>query len=142
MNTKLKLIFLASILINVLLAGFLIGELPRRFESGVSRQQQMDQALKKLPEPERARFREKLERMRKDAGPMRDQMRAAREKAIGILIKDPFDEAAYEQQITTINDLRDRMTQRMAMSFKEAALDLPPERRTVLAEMLKRPPTR
>jgi uncharacterized membrane protein len=142
MNAKLKLAFLASILINVLLAGFLLGGLPRRFERGVSRQQQMEKALKELPEPEQARFREKLDRMRKDAGPIRDRMREEREKAIGILIKDPFDEAAYERQVTTINDLRDRMTQHMAISFKEAALDLPPERRTVVAEMLKRPPPR
>jgi uncharacterized membrane protein len=142
MNAKLRLAFLASILINVLLAGFLLGALPRRFESDASRQQQMEQALKELPEPQQARFREKLDRMRKEVGPMNDKMREAREKAIGILIKEPFDEAAYERQVTQINDLRERMTQHMAISFKEAVLDLPPERRTVLADMLKRPPPR
>jgi len=142
MNAKLKLAFLASILINVLLAGFLLGALPRRFERGVSRQQQMEKALKELPEPGQARFREKLDRMRKDIGPMSDRMREAREAAIRILIAEPFDEGTYDRQIDTINELRDRMTQHMARSFKEAALDLPPESRTVLAEMLKRPPPR
>lgn len=142
MNTKLKLAFLASILANVLLAGVFLGELPRRFDGGSSRQQQMDKALQDFPAPMQARFREKIDHMRKDVEPIRDRMREAREAAIRILIAEPFDEGAYDRQIDTINDLRVRMTQRMAVSFKEAALDLPPERRSVLAEMLKRPPPR
>ena len=38
MNAKLKFAFLASLLVNVFLIGVLLGNLARRFEEGVSRE--------------------------------------------------------------------------------------------------------
>ena len=57
MNAKLKFAFLASLLVNVFLVGVLLGELPRRFDEGVSREERMEKAIEALPEPLRARFR-------------------------------------------------------------------------------------
>jgi uncharacterized membrane protein len=141
MNKKLKFVFLASILLNVLLGGVLLGELPRRLDRSLSRQEQMDKAIKELPEPMRSRFRDKMEQARKDVEPIRDQIQEARNETIRVFIAEPFDEAAYDRQVSKITDLRVQLAKRMAASMKEAAKELPPEQRQALAEAFKRPPT-
>ena len=140
MNGKLKIAFLASLLVNVLLLGVLLGALPHRFEKGHPRQQRIEKALKELPEPVQARFREKMESLGEDGEPLREQSRKAREEAIRILIAEPFDEAAYDQQISKINELRIQMATHMAKVVKDVARDLPREQREVLAEVLRRRP--
>jgi uncharacterized membrane protein len=135
MNQKLKWIVLASILLNVLLVGILFGQLPRRMDRDVYRQQIMEQAVKKLPESTREPFRQKLEHMRIAAEPIRRQIREARDESIRIVITEPFDEAAFNRQVRRINDLRVQM----ADILKEAAKNLPPEQKLALGESMKRP---
>jgi uncharacterized membrane protein len=140
MNAKLKFAFLASLLVNVFLIGVLLGELPRRFEEGVSREDRMEKEIEKLPEPLRAQFRGKMERMREGSEQLRNQIQEAREEALRILIAEPFDGTAYDRQVSKIHDLYGQRAKRMAELVKEVAKDLPPEQRQVLAEVLKRPP--
>ena len=96
MNTTVKLTFVASLVLNVLLVGVLLGRLPR--EVGFGRQQRIERALKDLPEPTQTRFREKFQQMRAGSEPLRKQIVVAREEAIRVLGADPFDEAAYDRQ--------------------------------------------
>lgn len=140
MNAKLKFAFLASLLVNVFLVGILLGELPHRFEERLSREERMEKAIEALPEPLRARFRGKLERMREGSEQLRDQIQEAREEAIRILVAEPFDGPAYDRQVNKIHELYGQRSQRMAEIVKEVAKDLSPEQRQVLAEVLKRPP--
>ena len=101
----------------------------------------MEKAVEKLPEPLRARFRGKMERMREGSEPIRDQIQQAREEAIRILIAEPFDGTAYDRQVSKIHELYGQRSRHMAEIVKEVAKDLPPEQRQVLAEVLKRPPS-
>jgi uncharacterized membrane protein len=135
MNQKLKWIILLSILLNVLLVGILFGQLPHRFDRDGYRKQIMEPAIKKLPESAQGPFRQKLEQMRLAADPIRDQIRQARDDTVGIVINDPFDEAAFDRQVKKINDLR----LQMADILKKAAKELPPDQRRALGETLKRP---
>jgi len=142
MNKKIKFAFLASIVINVVLAGVLVGQWSHRFDRRPSREERTERALEKLPEPYRSQLREKMERLRKEIEPLRDEMREARNEAIRTLVAEPFDESAYDRQIERINQLRIRMTARAAEIFKEAAREIPPEQRGVLAEILRPAPPR
>ncbi|HJU61781.1 MAG TPA: periplasmic heavy metal sensor [Candidatus Binatia bacterium] len=135
MTQKLKWIILVSFLLNVLLVGILFGQLPRRVDRDVYRQQIMEQAIKKLPESAREPFRQKLEHMRASAEPIRRQIREARDESIQIVIAETFDEAAFDRQVKKINDLRVQM----ADILKEAAKNLPPDQRRALGEAMKRP---
>ncbi|MGH9425471.1 MAG: periplasmic heavy metal sensor [Terriglobia bacterium] len=139
MNAKLKFAFLASLLVNVFLVGVLLGELPRRFDEGLSREERMEKAIEELPEPLRAQFRGKMERMREGSEQLRDQIQEAREEALRILIAELFDGTAYDRQVSKIHELYGQRAKRMAELVKEVAKDLPPEQRQVLAEVLKRP---
>ena len=135
MNQKFKWLILLSLLLNVLLVGILFGQLPRRIDRDGYRQQIMEQAIKKLPESAREPFRQKLEAMRAEAEPIRNQIREARDESIRIVIAEPFDEAAFDRQVNKINDLRVQM----ADILKEAAKSLPPDQRRALGETMKRP---
>jgi len=138
MTKTVRLVFLASLVLNVLLVGVLLGRLPGEVSFGP--QQRLEQALKNLPEPTQTRFREKFKVMRAAADPQRDQIRVAREETLRILSTDPFDEAAYDRHVSQIDDLQLQMFKKMGQVVKEIAKELSPEERRLFAQILRRPP--
>ncbi len=138
MNTKLKTAFIASIILNVLLIGIFFGTLRPGFGRENPRQERLTAEIEKLPEPARSRFRDKMAQFR-SADPSREQMRQARNEAIRLLVAEPFDEAAYERQLIKVDELRRQRTKRMSDEMKELVKGLPPEQRSAVGEMLKRP---
>ncbi len=139
MNRKLRLAFLVSIILNVLLAGIILGALPQRFYRLQSRETFLS-AIDKLPEPARTRFRNNLDAFRKS--PLRQEMANARNEAIRLLAAEPFDEAAYDRAVDKVNELRLQMSKRASDDVKAIIKDLPVDQRKAVAEVLKRPPSR
>ena len=143
MNKTLKMVFLGSIVLNLLLLGVLLGRLPHRFERPPSRQERLEDSLKEFPEPARARFRDTLERMRKDGEPIGNQIQETRDEILRIIVTDPFDEAAFDRQINKINELRIERAGIMTKLIKDTVKNSTPDQRKMLVEMLKRAmPTR
>ena len=138
MSKTVKLVFLASLVLNVLLVGVLLGRLPR--DVGFGRQQRLEQALKDLPEPTQTRFREKFKQMRAAGDPQRDQIRVAREETLRILSADPFDEAAYDRHVSQIDDLQLQMFKKMGQVVKEIAKELLRRSAACLPKSSRRPP--
>ncbi|HXV49914.1 MAG TPA: periplasmic heavy metal sensor [Candidatus Binatia bacterium] len=140
MNRTVKLAFVASITLNVLLIGVLVGQSPRRFDRGAARQQRTEQAVKDLPEASQVRLRERLKQLRSAAEPLIEEMRKHQDEAVRLLGADPFDEAAYDRQVTKIAELRLNMTKNLSQVAKSASQDLSPLERQRFAAMLRRPP--
>ena len=140
MNRNAKMVFVASIILNVLLIGVLLGQSPRRFDRATMRQQRMDQALKDLPEAAQSRLREKFQQLRSAADPLFAQIRKNEEEAVQLLGKEPFDESAYDRQVSKITEIRVEMTKQLSQVVKDASKDLTPEERRRFAELLRRPP--
>jgi uncharacterized membrane protein len=136
MTKTVKLVFLASLTLNLLLLGVILGRVPSAFESGSRREQRIEQAL---TEPARARIREKFAQIRASGDPLREQMDRERAEALRLLSAEPFDEAAYDRQVSKIVDMRLEMFKRMAVTAKQAAKDLSPEERLMFADALRRP---
>ena len=139
MNTKLKSAFIVSIILNVLLLGIFFGTLSPGLGRESSRRERLTAEIEKLPEPARSRFRDKMAQLRATDDPLREQMRQARNQAIALLIAEPFDEVMYDKQLIQINQLRGRMSKRVADDLKELVRGLPPEQRAAVGEVLKRP---
>jgi len=139
MSKKLRVAFLLSIIINVLLAGVILGALPHRFIGGTSSRERFRSDIDNLPEPARSRFQATIDEFRKS--PLRRQMSEARNEAIRLLVATPFDEAAYDRQVNRINELRQQMTEQMSKEMKKVVRDLPPDQRNAIAEILQRPPS-
>jgi uncharacterized membrane protein len=140
MNRSARITFVASIIFNVLLIGVLLGQTPRHFDRGAQRQQRLDQALKDLPEADQNRLRERMEKLRAAADPLFSQIRQAEDETVQLLAKEPFDEAAYDSQVSKINELRQNMTRQLSQVVKDAAKDLSATDRRRFADLLRRPP--
>lgn len=141
MTKPVKLVFLASLVLNLLLLGVILGLVPRG--SGTTRPprtQRMEEALKKVPEPAQSRFREKFAQIRAATDPLRQQIDEARAETLRLLAAEPFDEAAYDRQVHKIEALRNEMFKRMGQDFKQTAKELSLEERRMLADVLRRPP--
>jgi uncharacterized membrane protein len=139
MSKTVKLAFLASLVLNLLLLGVILGYVPRGLDTPPSRQQRMQDALKKLPEPAQSRLRDKFQQIRAAGDPLRHQTEEARAEAIRLLSTEPFDEIAYDRQVSKIEELRVKMFQRMGQMIKQTARELSPDERRMLADLLRRP---
>jgi uncharacterized membrane protein len=141
MNKVLKLTFLASLVLNVLFIGVLLGQLPNRVGGGSSSPGRIETAAQQLPEPARSRFRNQMEQLRAEVQPLREQIQEARNSALRALAAEPFDGVAFDRQVSQISELRVQISKRMAERMKEVVKDLPADQRQVLAEAFKRPST-
>jgi uncharacterized membrane protein len=140
MTKAVKLAFLGSLVLNLLLLGVILGGVPRGMEATQSsRQQRMEESLKKVPEPAQSRFRESFAQIRASADPLRRQVDEARAETLRLLSTEPFDEAAYDRQVNRIQELRAEMFKQMGHEFKRTAKELSPEERRMLADLLRRP---
>jgi|SRR5258708_7364265 uncharacterized membrane protein len=140
MNRAAKMTFVGSIILNVLLLGFVLGQSPRRFDRNALRQQRMEQVIKDLPEASQQRLRERFQQLRATADPLFEQMRKVQDEAVQLLGAESFDEAALDRQEAKINELRAQMSKQLSQSVKSALKDLSPEERRRFAQMLRRPP--
>jgi uncharacterized membrane protein len=142
MSKSFKLVILASLVLNLLFLGVILGYAPHRFDAPRTRQQRMEAALGKLPEPAQSRFRQIFNEIRAAGDPLREPMDAARNQALQLMSAQTFDEAAYDQQVKKFDELREETFQRMSHVIKQAVKDLTPDDRRTLAELLRRPPPR
>jgi uncharacterized membrane protein len=140
MTKTVKIAFVASVVLNLLLLGVIVGQVPRSLDARPTRQQQMEEALKKLPEPAQSRLREHFTQIRAAGDPLRRQIDQARGEALQLLSTEPFDQHAYNDQVTKIEELRIEMSKRMGQKIKELAKELSPDERRMLADVLRRPP--
>jgi len=140
MTKALKLAFLASLVLNLLLLGVILGQVPRGLEATPTRQSRMEEALKKVPEPTQSRFREKFAQIRAVNDPLRQQIDEARAETLRLLAAERFDETAYDRQVSKIEELRGEMFKRMGQDFKQTAKEFSLEERRMLADVLRRPP--
>ena len=139
MTKTVKLVFLASLVLNLVLLGVILGHAPRAFDARPTRQQRMEETLQKLPEPAQSRLREHFAQIRAAGDPLRQDMDHARGEAIRLLGGEPFDEAAYDRQVRKIEELRAEMFKRMGQLIKQTAKELTPEERRMLADVFRRP---
>ena len=140
MTKALKLVFLGSLVLNLLLLGVILGLVPRGLEvTSSTRTQRMEEALKKVPEPSQSRFREKFAQISAVNDPLRQQIDEARAETLRLLAAERFDEAAYDRQVSKIEELRSEMFKHMGQDFKQTAKEFSPEERRMLADVLRRP---
>ena len=86
MSKAAKLVFLASLILNIMFLGVVLGHAPRGFSGTPSRQERMEEGLKKLPEPAQSHIRAAFARIRAAGDPVRDQMDASRAEALRVLL--------------------------------------------------------
>jgi len=139
MSHFLKAFIAISVLLNLLLAGIVVGDVGRYFV-GSRKHYTMQEIAMALPTDKRERFEDTMEHAEQDTGELRQQLSDKRKKAISLLKAEPFDKAAYLAQMQEIHQLHGQIMQRMVEAVAGLAEQSTPEERATIADMLRRPP--
>ena len=137
MSKKMKILIFSSLLLNVLLAGVVIGDMSHRFHKEYFVRKSVKEFALKLPADKAALFLETVERVHLDNQDAYNQIREARKEAMRLLSAPEFDESAYRLQVEKIHELRSLMKQRLADATIELAKQFNQKERKALAQHLR-----
>jgi len=93
-----------------------------------------------LPEPAQSKLRGKFAQIRAVGDPLREQIEQARAETLRLLSAEPFDEAAYDRQVSKLEEARAEIFRRTGAVVKQTLKELSAEERRMFAEVLRRPP--
>ena len=137
MSKKMKILIFSSLLLNVLLAGVVIGDMSHRFHKEYFVRKSVKEFASKLPADKAALFLETVERVHLDNQDAYNQIREARKEAMRLLSAPEFDESAYRLQVEKIHELRSLMKRRLADATIELAKQFNQKERKALAQHLR-----
>jgi uncharacterized membrane protein len=140
MSRNVKILIVASLVLNVLLAGVIIGNVFHRIGwRSASKHDARVLAAKLSPEKYKL-FTEVMGGARSECKQIRKHIRERREQALGILTAPEFDEQSFRREVDTLHDLRGRVADRLSGATLELAKQFDPEERKLLGKYLERPP--
>lgn len=137
MNKKIKILIFSSLLLNVLLAGVVIGDMSHRFHKEYFVRKSVKEFASKLSADKAALFLETVERVHLNNQDAYNQIREARKEAMRLLSAPEFDESAYRLQVEKIHELRSLMKRRLADATIELAKQFNQKERKALAQHLR-----
>ena len=142
MSKTIKILIFSSLVLNILLIGFIIGNVSHRLlREDSHRKKSPELAVKLSPDKERL-FINTMEKVHVENRNIHKQIREARERIFSILTAPQFDEASYQSEVEKLHELRGLMMQRLSNATKELAKQFNQEERKSLAEHLRHPPER
>ncbi len=137
MSRNIKVLVACSLVLNILLIGFVIGNVTHRFSKGDSfRRKPPELSARLSPEKEKLFF-DAMGKVRRENRGIRSQMKETREKIFSILIAPEFDETAYESEVNKLHELRGHMMHHLSNATKELAKQYNQEDRKALAVYLR-----
>jgi uncharacterized membrane protein len=140
MSKTTKVLIFSSLVLNILLIGFIMGNVSHRlFREYSYRKKPAELAVKLSPEKEKI-FSDTMEKVRMENRSIRKQIREARERILTILTATQFDAASYESEVEKLHKLRGLMIQQSSKATEELAKQFNQEERRALAGYLRHPP--
>lgn len=141
MSKRVKIIFLISLVSNLLLLGVVGGHFMRRqFDHPHFASPNLEE-LNVSPEAlERAS--EVMREIRESHQDLRESVRTARKKALTLLTAENFDPDAYMTQVQAMHEIRSQMMLTFSKDIQAAAEQMTAEERRALAALFRyrRPP--
>lgn len=138
MKPSLKLFILGSILLNLLMAGLILGHVGKRI-FGKHPQFSAHDITRLLPEEKREQWREITDALEERSEAQREKLKAARQEASSHLCAENFNREAYVTAIQQIDGIRGEMMQDMASTLATIAEHLNQEERRKLSELFQKP---
>lgn len=140
MTNKAKAVLIGSLLLNVLLVGWIAGGALHHFERHRGFHRDERAVLKRLPESKRALFLKTMEETRAESREIRNRTADIRKKTLAILTAPQFDEQAYRDSVAKLHRLRSERMNRLADATGGLAMQFNQEERKILAKLLERHP--
>lgn len=139
MSRTAKIILSVSLLLNLLLAAVLAGNMMKCFNNPY-RRHSIHEIAEAFPPESGRRFEEAMLRAKERSTPLFDRMSKAKEQATALLKATPFSKEKYLAKMHEIHDLHGEMLFFMAGNIATIAEELQPQEREALAGMLHHPP--
>lgn len=136
----LKLLLLASLFLNLLLFGIVMGHVVRVLDQSLFGQAYRLERMGKLSEESQKKLKTVLEDVRASHMERFTALYAVRDDVETVLAKEPFDRAAFLAHITKAAELKTSMALELAEKAADMAPQLSLQERAVLADIIKLPP--
>jgi uncharacterized membrane protein len=140
MSKKMNILVFTSLVVNVLLVGYIIGDLSHRFRDERFDRKEARELASRLPKDKGAMIIGAMEKVHRDNHDAFRQIRDARREAMRILANREFNEAAYRAEVAKIHQLRGLMKERLVDATIELAKQFDQKDRKILAEYLRQGP--
>jgi len=138
MSRNIKIVLTASIILNVLFLGILIGLFSDDFKKHKNMRSQMHSSIDKLPKEKAKLVKKTMRSLHKETKKTRKQVRKTRKNINNIISAPEFDESAYDAEIKNLQELQAEIMKKFGKVTKELALQLEQDERKVIAELLKK----
>lgn len=135
MKQSIKIFIITSVLLNILMAGVIIGLASKRFMPRPPLP--FAQKLEALPLEKRELFENSMEKAEADTEKLRAAFGESRKRAGQLLKTEPFDRDAYLKEMQKGHEIRGQMMRRMAGSVADLAEKFTPEERASLADIVR-----
>ena len=140
MSKKINILIASSLVLNILLIGFIAGNISHHFFTDDPFRRKPAELAGKLSPERKKLFLDTMEKVRLENRDIRKQIRETRERIFTILTAPQFDEASYESETKKLEQLRGLMMEQLSHATRELGRQFNQEERKALAEHLKRPP--
>ncbi|MBI3631113.1 MAG: periplasmic heavy metal sensor [Candidatus Sungbacteria bacterium] len=144
MKFRIGTVLAISIVLNLLLAGALMGHVSYHYiapkQLHAANAFDLQSHLAKLPGDKQALYTNIMGQAKKHMDDERAAIDAMKKQALDILKTEPFNEAAYLQQTQTIYERLKQMKLHVAQSVADLSKQLTAEERAVLADIISHPP--
>jgi len=140
MSRTIKIFIAASVFLNLLMAGAIIGQAGRyAIAPRTSLQASMQDIVGALPENKRKPMEAVLQKTQAETAMLRQQISDSRKQAEGILKAEPFDRQSYITEAKHLQGLKDQLMQRVALTIADIAAQCTSQERAMMATTLSRP---
>ena len=140
MSKKTKILIVSSLVLNILLIGFIAGNISHRYFREDPLRRKLPEMAEKLPSEKKKLFLDTMDKVHMKNRDIRTQIRETRERIFAILTAPQFDEASYESETKKLHKLRGLKMERLSHATKALGKQFTQEERKTLAEHLRRPP--
>jgi uncharacterized membrane protein len=140
MSKGLKIFLAVSVLLNVLLAGILIGAFSHTMLWRMDKGKRAFSFARSLPPAKRDMLIDTMKKMKNESRETRKKIKKARQEVLDAFSAPEFDPERFDRSVATLHALMKELTDEIAGETKKIALELSPEERKQLADMMRRGP--
>lgn len=139
MSKSMKSFVALSVLLNIVLAGVIIGHMGQHMVSAVNyRHKSIEEMSGLLPEDKREHFESAMHKVEDEAGEQRQQLSDSHKQMVHLLEADPFDKDSFIAEAQKMSGIYGQIMQHRVETIADLAAEYPQEDRVKLADMLPR----
>lgn len=140
MSNSLKIFLAVSVLLNVLLAGILIGTFSHTFMGRMETGKRALFFLKDLPPEKRELVLGTMKELRSETAGTKKELDRKRNEIIDIFSAPEFDEKKFDQKAAEMHAIMGELAAKLAEATKKIAAGLNQEERKALGDVIRRSP--